>query len=356
MKTKLNLIHQKVSLLPGPVNIHPMVTRAFKRSTISHRSDQFYEDVEKLREDLCRYVSCRYMEFFTGSGTLANDVVGAHLSSLGTKGLILTNGEFGDRLIHQAQRHKLDFEVYRKEWGQTFDLSEIQQHIEGMTNLDWIWFPHCETSSGMINDLPGILDLCHPHNIKVCADCMSSIGNVPTDLSKIYLASGTSGKGFGSYPGIAMVYFNQKIKPNPNLPIYLDLGYTIEKNGVPFTMPTNLLYALQTSFNRIGNNAHFKEMKELSGYLEQNIKELGFELKGNRENRNPAVFTIELPPEMNSVEIGRLLESKGFYLSYKSEYLIPKNWIQICIMGEHSREKIRRLFNILNKLKSAIAA
>ena len=39
-----------------------------------------------------------------GGGTLANDVVGYQISLLPGRGLILSNGEFGDRLIGQAKR------------------------------------------------------------------------------------------------------------------------------------------------------------------------------------------------------------------------------------------------------------
>ena len=35
--------------------------------------------------------------------------------------------------------------------------------------------------------------------------------------------------------------------------------------------------------------------------------------------------------------------ARGFALNYRSDYLKRRNWIQIALMGECSREKVRRL-------------
>ena len=62
---------------------------------------------------------------------------------------------------------------------------------------------------------------------------------------------------------------------------------------------------------------------------------------------SPAVITIELPQKVNAKSIGQRLEKSGFLLSYKSEYLLKRNWIQICLMGKNSKESIIPLLNRL---------
>jgi len=58
------------------------------------------------------------VQILSGSGTLANDVVAARLSLLeGSRGLILSNGEFGDRLLDHARRARLNFATLRLPWG-----------------------------------------------------------------------------------------------------------------------------------------------------------------------------------------------------------------------------------------------
>ena len=113
-----------VNLLPGPVEIRPEVRKAFQEAPISHRSDIFMRDFHQTKRLLCEPLGSGRVEIFSGSGTLANDVIAGQLSLIpgrGGQGLILSNGEFGERLILHATRFRLPFETFRLEWGDTFD-------------------------------------------------------------------------------------------------------------------------------------------------------------------------------------------------------------------------------------------
>src|SRR5438477_436135 len=77
---------------------------------------------------------------------------------------------------------------------------------------------------------------------------------------------------------------------------------------------------------------------------------MDFELVGSNIETSPAVITIALPTDMNSLKIGGLIQESGYLLSYNSEYLRRKNWIQICLMGECTREKIVSLLNAISRV------
>ncbi|HEX3131199.1 MAG TPA: aminotransferase V, partial [Thermoanaerobaculia bacterium] len=62
---------------------------------------------------------------------------------------------------------------------------------------------------------------------------------------------------------------------------------------------------------------------------------------------SPAVTTIALPPEAASTRVGRELERRGYELSYLSGYLIERNWIQVCLMGEHTCEELAGLPRVM---------
>src|SRR5204862_3742216 len=97
------------NFLPGPVLIHREVREAFEQPPESHRSDLFITEFHSTKKLLCELTRARSVEIVLGSGTLANDVVGAQLSLDKKPGLVLSNGEFRDRFIEQARRFKLDF-------------------------------------------------------------------------------------------------------------------------------------------------------------------------------------------------------------------------------------------------------
>lgn len=339
-----------VNFLPGPVTVRREVRRAFEQAPESHRSDSFKQDFQKTKQLLCDLTRAAHVELFMGSGTLANDVVAAQLSLLPGTGLVLSNGEFGERLVAQAQRWGLRFEHVAFDWGAPLDLSVVQKHLAHVTAPSWVWCVHCETSTSVLNDVDALQKLCGEHGVKLCLDCISSVGTLPVNLSEIYLASCSSGKGLRSYPGVSMVFYNHDLRPSEKLPRYLDLAYYAQQDGIPFTFSSNLLHALQAAVRQVNWEKRFVEIQETSAWLRTRLLEFGFELVGATTRTSPAVVTIALPENLNSTQVGSLLKESGFLVSCNSEYLREKNWIQACLMGEVAREKVVALANALQRV------
>lgn len=328
-----------VILTPGPVEVAPSVRRAFADATISHRSNDFMAIHKETKKLLCNLANAGNVEILMGSGTLANDVIAAQLSLNTGKGLVLSNGEFGNRLIDSAQRIALDFESVQQDWGQPFDPNRIEQIMNQDKNIKWLWAVHCETSTGMLNDLKMLKEICLKNNVLLCMDCISSIGTVPVDLKDVYLASAVSGKGFCSFAGLSMVFYNHELEPSgQNLPHYLDLNYYAQKEGVPFTVLSNLVAALNTALKNFDVEAKFERNSEVSSWLRTELQKAGLNVLVDEEYSSPAVTTICLSNGYCSTEVGRQLEEKGYYTHYKSTYLLERNWLQICMMDEVSRD------------------
>jgi len=368
-----------VNFLPGPVTVRREVRRAFEQAPESHRSEGFKKDFQAAKQILCELVRAGNVELFMGSGTLANDVVAGQLSLLDQPGLVLSNGEFGSRLVDQARRFNLKFEAVEFPWGKPLDLAAVKRKLDeprsspakrdksahyspsksqsrltsAATPPAWLWCVHCETSTGVLNDLAALKTLCAGQGTKLCLDCISTIGTMPVDLTGVFFASCSSGKGLRAYPGLAMVFYNHEVTPAPDkLPRYLDLGFCAQQQGIPFTFSSNLLHALHAAVRRPNLEKRFAEIADLSAGLRLRLAEMGFDLIGNGAQTSPAVITIALPPEMNSLKIGEAMQEAGYLLSYNSGYLRRKNWIQICLMGECPREKVVSVVNALNRVCS----
>src|SRR5436190_3042766 len=341
--------HSAVNFLPGPVTVRREVRRAFEQAPESHRADVFIKDFQSTKKILCELVRAKNVELFLGSGTLANDAIAGQLSLRAERGLVLSNGEFGNRLIDQARRFRLDFQALEFPWGRPFDLDAVRSALKRAPG--WLWCAHCETSSGVLNDLNALKTICAETQSRLCLDGISSIGTTPVDLTGVFLASCSSGKGLRSYPGISMVFHHHDIAPQPEgLPRYLDLGYYAQQQGVPFTFSSNLLHALTAAIKHVDWERRFADLADLSAFLRPRLAELGLERVGADTDTLPAVITLALPAEMNSVKIGELIQEAGYLLSFNSEYLRRKNWIQICLMGECTREKAISLLNAMNRV------
>jgi aspartate aminotransferase-like enzyme len=335
--------------LPGPVEVHEEVRKAFERGPVSHRSDAFAGDFKTTKKLLCELTGAAKVEILLGSGSLANDAIGAQISLLGTRGLMLSNGEFGDRLIDHATRLGLQFDVYQMEWGEPFDYAEIRRRI-AQRPLGWMWGVHCETSTGILNDLAELKRIANESALKLCLDCISSIGTTPVDLAGVYLASGVSGKALAAFPGLSMVFYHHDLVSALKLPRYLDLGYYAAQQGIPFTHSSNLIFALQTALKRTNWPEKFAQIAETATWLRAGIRAAGFQIVAPDTHASHAVITVALPTEISSKSVGWQLQKAGYLLSYKSEYLLSRNWIQVCLMGEWTPDHLRALPDVLVEL------
>jgi aspartate aminotransferase-like enzyme len=337
------------NFLPGPVAIHRIVKRAFEQTPESHRGDAFVQDFQAVKQALCQLTRSTRAEILLGSGSMANDAVAAQLSLERGRGLVLINGEFGERLADHARRMNLEFDTLSVPWGEAFDAEAVRARAAG-SRPAWLWCAHCETSTGVLNDLDALKEVCAPRGIKLCLDAISSIGTVPVDLRGVHLASCVSGKGLRSYPGLALVFYHHAITANPHLPRYVDLGYYAQHQGIAFTHSSNLVHALHASLKRADWVKHYSDVAEMSAELRAKARDSGFKLIEADGNISPAIITIALPAELDSAKIGGQLQEAGYLLSYNSEYLRRKNWIQICLMGEIAREKLVSLINALRRV------
>jgi aspartate aminotransferase-like enzyme len=283
------------------------------------------------------------VELLLGSGTLGNDVVAAQLKLLPGRGLVLSNGEFGARLVDHAGRMGLAFEVLRVDWGEPYDLAHVDRILAENPDITWLWSVHCETSTGVLNDLAGLESCCLRQGVKLCLDCTSSLGTVAVDLRGVYLASSVSGKGLAAFPGVSLVFYNHPVAADYRLPRYLDLGYYRESEGTPFTHSSNLVAALRQALLDLQAEQRFAQIRSLNDRLRGRLAEAGFDLLGSARHTSPAVISVTLPERLSSLRVGEAMEQRGWLLSYRSGYLLERNIIQICLMGSVAEEQCLRM-------------
>ena len=108
------------NFLTGPVALSRQVRAAFLAAPISHRDPDFLAMMSRTRTALNTLVNAAHVALLVGSGTLANDAVAAQLAAMESTGLVLSNGEFGERLIDHARRWKLQITAEQQPWGKAF--------------------------------------------------------------------------------------------------------------------------------------------------------------------------------------------------------------------------------------------
>lgn len=331
------------NFLPGPVAMSAAVRAAFAKEATSHRAAPFQQQYVDTQRRLCALTGARHATMLLGSGTLANDVIGAQLLRRDGAGIVLCNGEFGERLADHAMRWGLRHQIVRAAWGTTFDWEMVTRAVHDSA-ADWIWAVHTETSTGVVNDLALLKSIAQAGNARLALDAISSVGAVPVDLRDVWCASAVSGKALGSFAGVAMVLHDDSPQPAPlTIPRYLDLGLAAAHDGVPFTQSSNLLDALHTSLAETDWDQQLQQRERDGRWLRGALERQGFTVLAPAANASPAVHTLTLPAHTSARRMGESLRRSGWLLSFESDYLLARNWIQVCLMGHIDAAALRAL-------------
>ncbi len=95
-----------------------------------------------------------------------------------------------------------------------------------------------------------------------------------------------------------MVFYNEPVAPSPQVPRYLDIGYYAARNGVPFTLMSNLVYRWPRRWRFSTRTTIWRPL----GYRRQvrsALRNMGLNLIA-ADVSIPTVTTIALPPQVNS--------------------------------------------------------
>lgn len=349
------LLSAPTNLLPGPVAVSPRVLAAVARPPVPHRAPEFMDTIAALRRRLSALVHAADVQIMPGSGSLANDVIAAQISGLRRPGLVISSGEFGERLAEHARRAGLAFHWERLPWGEPVTADVLSRATAQVASPGWLWMVHHETSTGVLHDLELLKRFAQENALWLCLDCISSIGAVRVDLQGVHLASGVSGKGLAALPGLALVFHATAPTPRTDLPRYLDLGLWAQCDGVPFTHSSNLLAGLDVALAEVERlPAGRCEANENPRWLRAELRAAGFDLVASEEVASPIIVTLRLPPSTRADELGEALERRGFLTSHRSGYLFDRNWIQFCLMGAPDRPVLEALVEAVREEASQL--
>jgi aspartate aminotransferase-like enzyme len=358
MERGLSARRELVCLLPGPVATPPAVSAAFKEPPLYHRGPEFLALFAKVRQTLSSLVGGRDVAVLNGSGTLANETVAATLAAdpQARRGVLLVNGEFGKRLARQATRFGLRPRVLNWPWGRPWDLDEVAAVLSDEPPGSWVWGVHLESSTGVLNDLPGLVRLARSRGVWVCADCISSFGAVPIDLREVYLATAATGKSLGAYAGAAIVFADAASLARlemSRVPSYLDLPAALASPGPLYTFPSPVLSAMEAALDLWATperaQAQYARYAALGASVRQQLRALGLPPLADEACACPVVTTFAPPTGETSESFVARCRAWGFAIGGQSGYLKERRLVQIATMGAVTHEGCMPLLEQLGR-------
>ena len=359
------LVPNRLLLGPGPSNAHPEVLKALSLNPIGHLDVAYLELMSDV-QNLLRYTwQCnnRMTLPMSGTGSAAMEASIANFIEEGERILIAKKGYFGNRLEDMASRYKADVVVIEKEWGDAFTYDEIKFEIE--KNKPAIFaIVHAETSTGVLQPLEGIGDICRQNDCLFLVDAVTSLGALElfVDDWKIDLAYSCSQKGLSCPPGLSPFTMNERAESKlsnrktkvPNW--YLDLSllnkYWGSDRVYHHTAPVNMNYAIREGLRLIANEGLeniWSRHKRNSEKLLKGFSELGLEMHVKPEYRLPTLTTVKIPPGIDGEAFRKhLLNEFGIEIGNGLGNLSGKVW-RIGLMGYNSSdENVDRLLNLFD--------
>ncbi len=325
-----NNLKKLLLFTPGPVNVAESVREAISKPDICHREEDFDFLLESTGNKLLKLFEIKDCTKYsavviTGSGTAANESI---LSSIvGDKNiLILSNGEFGERLYNISKIHNKNTSILKFKWGQKLDLEKIESYLKN-NEVDIISMVHHETSSGMLNPIEKIGEFSRKYNAIFTVDCISSVGAEVIDLEKhnIAFCSGSSSKAVGSYPGISFVIGKkaefERLKNISAKTTYLNLynfyQFINTISQTPNTPAIHLFYALEQAVTDIldeGTKNRRDHIRNLANLLREEMKKLGLEFLIDERDMCSVLTTVHVPSHVNLEIFKKKMKEKRIIL------------------------------------------
>jgi 2-aminoethylphosphonate-pyruvate transaminase len=341
---------------PGPVNVAQNVRMAICKEDICHREVEFDFLLQSIENKLLKIFGVNNVKDYravviTGSGTAANESI---LSSVvgNKKILILSNGEFGERLHNTSMIHNKNTFLLKASWGESFDLKKIETHLK-KHDVDIVMMVHHETSSGMLNPLQEVGALCKANGAMFIVDCVSSAGAEVIDMEKCNISffSSSSSKAIGSYAGLSFVVGKakefEKLKHLPVKTTYLNLYkfYDFIRNyfQTPNTPGVHLFYALEQALQNIldkGVSNYHADLNKKARILRRGMSDLGLKFLLDESKMCSVLTTVYIPSHINMTTFRQKLRDKSIII-YEGKGCFKDKVFQVGNIGELSFSDIQ---------------
>ncbi|HXQ94371.1 MAG TPA: alanine--glyoxylate aminotransferase family protein [Thermoplasmata archaeon] len=303
-------------LIAGPVRIHPRVLRAMSMSSLNHRGDYFHGVVAEIRELLPVLFGAKgHQVVLTGSGTAGLEAVYSGLIRKGSRTLVLTNGNFGERTDQIVRRYGDSVTTLSAPWGQHLPLEAAVAELE-KGDVRAVCAVLNETSVGLQNDLAGIAHHIRKSGALFLVDGISAVAGIPCPIDAWGIDALVAGsqKGLAAPAGLSMVHLSDRalaeLKPGS---FYLDLAEhvkSIAQNDTPWTPAVPLFLALREALVLLKEETlegRLARTHRLAEATRAGCDALGLELFPDRRYASDTVTAIRNPAGLEDKDVRKAL-------------------------------------------------
>lgn len=298
---------RKILLNPGPATTTENVKNAMVVEDICPREGEFGQVMHDICDGLLKIGNGQdkyKVGLFGASGTGAMEAVLSSAIGNEDKVLIITNGAYGFRMAKICDKFGIAFDT-EFQFGDYPEVGVIADKLETSTYSHLIMIHH-ETSTGMMNPLDEVAELCNSKGVKLILDAMSTFGACPIDLSahKIDYLISSSNKGIHGMAGLSYVIFHEDCMPELQanargfyFDLYAQWKNLQDKNQLRFTPPVQVCYAFKAAIDETLEETVAKRWERYTGnwqLLYDGLQDMGFDFFLPLEQQSRILLAINL--------------------------------------------------------------
>ena len=347
-------MNNKFVYTPGPTDVRENVRLARAKATTNPDVDiEFVEFYKKTTEKIAQIINTKNPVYIlSGEGILGLEAACASLTEAGDRVLVIDNGIFGKGFGEFVEMYGGEAVYFSQDYTKEIDINKLASFLEQNHNFKYATVVHCDTPTGILNDISKICPLLKEYGILTVVDSVAAMvgEEIRVDDWKIDIALGGSQKAFSAPTGLTIVSVSEAAKQkiaNRKSKIagfYCNLriweNYYKDK-WFPYTMPISDIIGLDRAVDNIieeGRENVITRHLKIADATRKAIVEYGLELFSENGYSN-TVTVVKIPKSIGALKVKNYILQKYNAIITTSLEPYTDDVIRIGHMGENAREE-----------------
>ncbi len=335
----------------GPTRVRENVRMARSLEFTNPDLDlEFYEFYRETCKLFSKALNTENEAFIMGGeGILGLEAACASLIEQGDRVLVIDNGIFGKGFRDFVKMYGGIPILFTTDYHKPVDIGDLKAFLDKDSDFKFATVVHCDTPSGVLNDVESMSKILDEYNIMTVADSVAGMFGEPLDVSnsKIDILCGGSQKALSAPPGLTMVWVSKRafeVMENRKTPIagyytnILVLKDYYKNKWFPYTMPVSDINGLRVAIeNYLEDKDIFNRHRRIAKATRKALTEAGIELYLEKGWSN-TVTVFNVPKGIKDSDIlDTMCKEHGIMISGCFDVLAGKV-IRIGHMGENCTE------------------